>query len=168
MAEIGLLSKIVINTPCTEDWAKMSGDAQKRFCGRCSKNVYNLREMSRAEAEALITGGSVCVRLYRRPDGTVLTKECGVGMRRRWRTRAIFGGLMLAMLSGLGIRRNAMAEDPPAILGEPQATQLHIDRQVMGRIAVVKPQLTPSPKPTNSPAESEGKKDDLSMPEPKK
>jgi hypothetical protein len=61
----------------------MSGDDQSRFCGRCAQFVYNLSEMTREEAEALImeTEGKMCVRFYRRADGTMLTKDCAVGAR---------------------------------------------------------------------------------------
>jgi hypothetical protein len=56
-----------------------------RFCDECEKNVYNLSAMPRAEAERLIAerDGSICVRLYRRADGTLLTADCPVGLRKK-------------------------------------------------------------------------------------
>jgi hypothetical protein len=61
----------------------MTGDDRVRFCGHCQLNVYNISELSRAEAETLIasTEGRICARLYRRADGSVLTKDCPVGLR---------------------------------------------------------------------------------------
>lgn len=61
----------------------MYGTDRVRFCGLCSQNVYNLSAMTRDEAEDLIRGteGQLCVRFYRRWDGTILTKNCPVGMR---------------------------------------------------------------------------------------
>jgi hypothetical protein len=61
----------------------MSGDDQSCFCGRCAQFVYNLSEMTREEAEALImeSEGKTCIRFYRRADGTMLTKDCTVGVR---------------------------------------------------------------------------------------
>jgi hypothetical protein len=60
----------------------MEGDEQVRFCGECRQNVYNLSEMSRAEAEAIVRrreAERVCIGFYRRPDGTVITRECSLG-----------------------------------------------------------------------------------------
>lgn len=84
----GSLEQIRIAEPCNASWDRMQGDEQVRFCGECRKNVYSLSAMSRAEAEALVyeTEGRVCVRFYQRRDGTVLTDNCPVGVRkaRRW------------------------------------------------------------------------------------
>ena len=62
----------------------MYGDDRKRFCGDCKLNVYNLSGMSREEAEALIMNaeGRLCVRFYKRRDGSVITGDCPVGWAR--------------------------------------------------------------------------------------
>src|SRR5438874_7829107 len=59
----------------------MFGDDRRRFCSACKLNVYNLSGMTRREAENLliISEGRLCVRYFRRADGTVLTKNCPVG-----------------------------------------------------------------------------------------
>jgi hypothetical protein len=61
----------------------MRGDDSVRFCDHCRLNVYNISALSRSEAESLIasTEGRLCARLFRRADGTVLTKDCPVGLR---------------------------------------------------------------------------------------
>jgi hypothetical protein len=61
----------------------MTGDIRVRFCDHCRLNVYNISELSRSEAENLITSsqGRLCTRLFRRADGTILTKDCPVGLR---------------------------------------------------------------------------------------
>jgi hypothetical protein len=76
------LDDIHIATPCRASWDRMHGDNRVRFCDQCDKHVYNLTGMSRAEAEALIrrTEGRLCVRFYRRADGTLLTDDCPVGL----------------------------------------------------------------------------------------
>jgi hypothetical protein len=89
----GLLGRARIAAPCPTSWDAMEGDDRVRFCGLCQLNVYNLSAMTRAEAEALVarTEGRVCARLYRRADGTVLTKDCPTGLRavrRRVRRKA--------------------------------------------------------------------------------
>ena len=72
------LEVIDIARPCPADWDEMRGDAQVRFCKHCSLNVYNLSAMSREQAERLVaeTEGRMCVRFYRRLDGTVVTQDC--------------------------------------------------------------------------------------------
>jgi len=77
------LDTLRIATPCPISWEQMTGDNQVRFCGHCQLNVYNIAELSRTEAERLIasTEGRLCARLYRRADGTILTKDCPVGLR---------------------------------------------------------------------------------------
>jgi hypothetical protein len=75
------LDNIRVASPCPADWNEMVGDERKRFCSECSLNVYNLSGMTSDEAENLLLNseGRVCVRFYRRRDGTVLTQDCPVG-----------------------------------------------------------------------------------------
>lgn len=58
----------------------MSGDDRVRFFGDCRLNVYNLSGMTRREATDLIQlqEGRLCVRFYRRKDGTLVTRDCPV------------------------------------------------------------------------------------------
>ncbi|AUX26488.1 uncharacterized protein SOCEGT47_070570 [Sorangium cellulosum] len=99
---LALLERVRVASPCNADWDGMVGDDRVRFCDHCQKDVYNLSGMPRDEAERMIreAAGAVCVRLYRRADGTVLTADCPVGARRR-RVRqvtvaAVGGGLLAA------------------------------------------------------------------------
>ncbi|HVQ55701.1 MAG TPA: PASTA domain-containing protein, partial [Pyrinomonadaceae bacterium] len=75
------LNNIKIASPCSADWEGMFGNERKRFCGDCKLNVYNLSGMTRTEAESLLeqAEGGLCVRYYRRADGTILTQDCPVG-----------------------------------------------------------------------------------------
>jgi hypothetical protein len=77
------LDVIDVASPCEAPWEAMRGDAKVRFCADCKLNVYNLSEMSRGEATQLVqqNEGRLCVRFYRRSDGTVLTRDCPVGLR---------------------------------------------------------------------------------------
>ena len=77
------IDRLRIATPCPISWEQMTGDNRVRFCGHCQLNVYNVSELSRIEAEALMASaeGRICARLYRRADGTILTKDCPVGLR---------------------------------------------------------------------------------------
>ena len=91
-----------VASPCGVGWDSMEGDARVRFCRLCSLNVYDISEMTSAEVEALVlkTEGRLCGRLTRRADGTILTKDCPVGIRalRRRTTRAA-GAAFAALLS---------------------------------------------------------------------
>lgn len=75
------LDNIHVASPCSANWDEMFGNDRKRFCGECNLNVYNLSNLTRREAENLLINseGRLCVRFFRRADGTVLTKNCPVG-----------------------------------------------------------------------------------------
>jgi hypothetical protein len=79
-----MLESLRIATPCSADWDDMAGDDRVRFCGKCEKNVYNLSAMTRDDGEALVRAkeGRMCVRMFQRTDGTVITSDCPVGVRR--------------------------------------------------------------------------------------
>jgi hypothetical protein len=103
------LAGVHVASPCQADWNQMMGDDRVRFCGACSLNVFNLSAMSRAEAESLIarTEGRLCVKFYRRRDGSILTEDCPVGLRairRRmsYLARAI-ASAVLSFMAGVGI-----------------------------------------------------------------
>lgn len=102
------LENIRIASPCQVPWDGMHGNEQQRYCAQCRLQVFNLSGMSRADAEALVEANTdgMCVRLYRRADGTVLTADCPVG---RWdvRRRLILAITGLAALLLLGITWSA-------------------------------------------------------------
>ena len=76
------LENVKIASPCSAKWEAMDGDERRRFCAHCRKHVYNVEGMSRADAQKLLAGPEdVCVRIYKRADGTVLTNDCPVGKR---------------------------------------------------------------------------------------
>ena len=75
------LNEIKIASPCSANWDEMIGSDRKRYCAECKLNVYNLSDMALQEAENFLINseGRVCVKFYRRKDGTVLTNDCPVG-----------------------------------------------------------------------------------------
>ncbi|MEW5851744.1 MAG: hypothetical protein AB2A00_23345 [Myxococcota bacterium] len=140
------LQQLQVATPCEADWNQMRGDDRVRHCDLCHLNVYNLSAMTTQDAEALLerTEGRVCVRLYRRKDGTVITQDCPRGLervRRRMRRLATLVGSALVVLLGaagltvhFGRGRAASGElmgkvAPHALMGTPVP--------VMGEAAVV-------------------------------
>ena len=109
------LEMIDVASPCDVPWDSMTGDERVRFCGECQLHVYHLSAMTREEAEALINEkeGRLCVQFYRRADGTVLTRDCPVGVE-TLRRRAVRGvlaavGAVCGLIAGLFVT--------PAVLG---------------------------------------------------
>ena len=105
LGRLGLpvLPNIYVASPCPADWSKMTpaGDAERvRMCKQCNKHVFNLSQMSRADAEELIIekNGSLCVRYYQRKDGTILLKDCTVAAATA-RRRQIAGAAAAALLA---------------------------------------------------------------------
>lgn len=137
--KLPLLEDVAIAAPCKASWDAMVGDDRVRFCGQCEKNVYNLSAMPRDEAEALLAAreGKMCVRLYRRTDGTVLTSDCPVGVKRRRRRRAVagvLGGGMMAATASLFATSTGHTMGDPVPMGTPV---------VQGSVAI--PQTDPAP-----------------------
>jgi hypothetical protein len=104
------LDHVRVAAPCPADWDGMIGTDRVRFCGQCSLNVYNLSAMSKSEAESFISGregGRVCVRFYRRSDGSILTRNCPVGLRairrRLSRVAQALSTAALSFLAGFGL-----------------------------------------------------------------
>ena len=80
------INQLKVAKPCSALWSEMSGDGQRRFCGQCKKNVYNVAGMSEREVKELVSKSEVlpCMRLARRSDGTVVTRDCPVGVAKFW------------------------------------------------------------------------------------
>ena len=88
------------------DWLRTNA-----FCGQCNLNVYNLSGMTKDAAESLIAGneGRLCVRFYRRTDGSIITRDCPVGLRAirdrvSYWTKAV-GAAALTFLATVGFYR---------------------------------------------------------------
>jgi len=97
------VNNLRVASPCSVGWETMSGDERVRRCHSCKLNIYNISEMTKTEIEDLITKREerVCIRLYKRHDGTVLTKDCSVGFRAYQKRAARFAGAALAAILGL-------------------------------------------------------------------
>lgn len=97
------LNNIKVASPCSANWDQMVGDDRKRYCGDCKLNVFNLSGMTKVEAEDLLTNseGRVCVRFYRRSDGTVLTQDCPVGWAKVKRNLSRAATAVFTLIVGL-------------------------------------------------------------------
>ena len=79
------LQTVKVASPCSAEWNDMQGDDRVRHCPKCDKDVYDLSALSREEADLLLAAreGKACIRLFQREDGTVLTQDCPIGVRRK-------------------------------------------------------------------------------------
>lgn len=144
------LESIRVASPCSVSWDAMTGDERKRFCGQCSRHVFNLSGLDRAAAEELVGGAAqagerVCVRFFVRPDGTVLTADCPVGKRARGKRLALVGAALTsaaAVVAGVVAGVAGRGEDGrDKDWFEPSQNV----RMVMGEMIAPPPRATPAP-----------------------
>lgn len=139
-----VLDNIRVASPCAESWEAMSGDARVRHCQRCNQNVYNLSEMTRDEAQALLVEkeGKLCARYFRRKqDGTILTRDCPVGAQRR--RRWIFGLGLLATIAGAVLGFFALRKPASQVMGTIGPDEMVGGPAIQGGVSMHSP--TPSP-----------------------
>ena len=135
MANQSLFDSMKIASPCSADWEDMIGNDRRRFCGQCELNVYNLSEMTRHEAEELIaqTEGRLCARFYRRTDGTIITRDCPVGLeavrRRLSKIRHAVVSSVLGFLAGVGFFEFAHEAERQVTMGTIEAQMSAVERQ---------------------------------------
>jgi hypothetical protein len=84
-----IINNLKIASPCPMMWSDMQRTPEEaiRFYGDYRKNVYDVSKMSARETalivqKAEISGASTCMQLYQRADGTIITDDCPVGLRR--------------------------------------------------------------------------------------
>lgn len=159
-ATTSLLDGMKVAKPCTAKWEEMTGDERMRRCAQCDLDVFDLSAMRRDEAESFVASRlgreRTCVRFLQRADGTVITKDCPVGVRAAWK-RAKWAA---AALLGAGFAAAAMFA-PRGFNGPPQVAPLKqiyefVQKQfgaplppvrVMGDVACPPPPPAPPPVP---------------------
>lgn len=132
----------------------MIGNDRTRYCGECKLNVFNLSGMSRTEAENLLMNaeGRLCVRFYKRADGSVITQDCPVGWARvKQRTRAYVtavASLIFTFFGALGLVAAFKKSGEAATVGAipvSTATPKNTPKIMMGDVSMG----TPAPPPEN-------------------
>jgi hypothetical protein len=128
-----MLPEIKIASPCSASWEAMTGDDRARHCSECNRTVYNFSEMTAAEIENLIAasnGERLCGRLYRRADGTILTRDCPVGLRAR--IRRVSRRLGAALAAAISLACNAHVKALP----QDDSMMANMAGNMMGDLAV--------------------------------
>ncbi|MCH2208447.1 MAG: hypothetical protein MK132_21610 [Lentisphaerales bacterium] len=78
-----MYKELAIKSPCSESWQNMRGSEKTRHCEKCRFNVYDFPQMTEAEISKVLEQGKVCGRLFVRPDGTCVTKDCQKKLKRK-------------------------------------------------------------------------------------
>ncbi len=173
------LDHISIATPCDANWDEMAGGERVRHCQLCQLNVYNLSAMSKIEAEKLIEEkeGRLCVRYYRRADGTVLTQDCPVGLTvlhqkrffRRVKTTGIVAAVAFVTVAGVFAMTSAEPLEKCPIFdgktgeGTVKTQEPKPKRELMGEVEVLMGDvMVPPPQP--QPKEVKGRMGKIMVP----
>lgn len=143
-----MLDRLTIKTPCNASWEGMIGDDRVRHCCQCNRNVYDLRAMDPDEAEAFLeehlatTGWLPCARLYRRPDGRLMTSQCPTAADRRHRARVVGGIAAIATVTAAVAfaSRPVLGPEEPVVVDREKAAAHDVEpphphAEVMGAIA---------------------------------
>ncbi|MCW3097321.1 MAG: hypothetical protein JWL77_2939 [Chthonomonadaceae bacterium] len=148
MKQDDILGSVRVASPCKASWERMEGDDRVRHCEACKKNVYNLSGMTRSEAEALVAGseGRLCVRFYRRPDGTMLTQNCPVGvMAIRKRMATTLACACTLFLSLYSYASNMARRQPTESISRSEGMSAYEQARQVEPIRVVLDRLYPPP-----------------------
>ncbi len=170
-----VLDRVRVAAPCTMSWDAMPGGERVRSCEKCAHKVYNLSAMTAAEAAQLVARAEgknaerVCVRFYRRSDGTMLTADCPVGaraVRQRMARRTSVAFAAVGALFGMSLMGKTRDEQPrlvqwvlnaidppappvwgpaPASPASPATPVAPVAPTVMGKIALPMAPATPEP-----------------------
>ncbi|MDP3279235.1 MAG: hypothetical protein Q8Q09_28855 [Deltaproteobacteria bacterium] len=152
-----LLQQLYVASPCNVPWESMHGDDRVRLCDLCDKKVYDLSALTTHEAEQLIrdNNANVCVQFYRRTDGTILTKDCPVGVAKKKRTRrkaAVVAVAVSAAAAGAALfgLRERVENDQPLSVPCQAITELKPSQPNTTQELPV--QVTPAVDPSENPA----------------
>ena len=74
---LNILDELIITSPCPIRWEEIGGSGRARHCHVCQKNVFDVIEMTSAEAVSILADAEAlpCVRLCHGSDGR-LRKRC--------------------------------------------------------------------------------------------
>jgi len=125
-----------------------------RFCASCARPVYDSASMTRGDLADLIAlheGQRLpCVRLHRRPDGTIVTRDCFAPIVRAGRFLWLKVGLAAAAFWAwaLGIRplaRLSLRDAPVRFSSEEISPPPEASYTLQGMLTILKPAAPKEP-----------------------
>jgi hypothetical protein len=127
------LNNLIVASACPANWHHMVGDDRARFCNQCNLNVYNIANLTETEAIELIAQNEerLCGRLYRRADGTVITKDCPIGIKVIRRKVTKIAGATLAALLSLVTPATALSQSPAQQDQKQTSSDINASAQTM-------------------------------------
>jgi len=143
-------NEIRIASPCHADWSTMTLADRGRFCGACRKVVRELRQMTEAEARALLASPpteGLCVRYVHDATGEILFRRDDVVPVGKLLRRAA----VVALAAALPMGSMACMGAAPALTGSPANVPVASSasapvQAVMGE----PPPAAPTPAPSSS------------------
>ncbi len=115
------IDDFAIDVPCPIPWSSMKGNNNVRYCKVCDLNVHNLSSMTENEVNAFLESNSdgVCVNLFRRPDGTIVTDRCPPALRVVQEKAKLWYAASVAFLSLLLVSGPSSAQKAESIPPKP-------------------------------------------------
>jgi hypothetical protein len=78
-SKLKIVDQLTIGSPCPDESFENNAKALDTgwYCNMCSKEVYDLKKMSKSEIAKLVKNkkGNFCAVISRRQDGSMITKE---------------------------------------------------------------------------------------------
>ena len=126
-----IIEELRVAKPCAAEWAAMTGNEEARHCAHCQQNVYNLSELTRAQAEELVRSKNarLCLRYFHRADGTMLLRDGAVAYRPRGLIAAGVAALALAAGASALVRPTEARLEPGFALPPPSAPTVQLERE---------------------------------------
>lgn len=114
-----VIDDLQIDHPCPARWDAMPGDDRTRHCAACGRSVHDLSVLTAVEAVSLLGGPAVpCVRVHRRADGSVVTRDSAADRARWVLTRVL---LTAASWAGLTLAVGCREEGRRTTVGSPKS-----------------------------------------------
>lgn len=145
---LSILKSFEVKTPCHEQWDAMHGDNRSRHCEKCNHSVFNLSEMTSAQAARIVQGSAdrpLCVRYSLNSKGEIDHRSRFAILNSGWRTVSL---LLATACALLGFSTAASAECRDHSAGE---TSCESREATVGKMARVEEQQTPVPTLTDKP-----------------
>lgn len=108
-SKLTIVDQISVSSPCPDESFEKNARVLDAgwYCNQCSKEVYDLKKMSRKEIAKLVKNkkGNFCAVVSRRQDGSLITKE-PVSSTQSFLT----AGLLIASTTLINTPANAQSE----------------------------------------------------------